>query len=46
MVGLNRGKVSDPSAPSGGVKQSDEGRKAARRPARVHAVPVHRGQLV
>jgi succinate-semialdehyde dehydrogenase/glutarate-semialdehyde dehydrogenase len=30
MVGLNRGKVSDPSAPSGGVKQSDEGRKAAR----------------
>jgi acyl-CoA reductase-like NAD-dependent aldehyde dehydrogenase len=31
MVGLNRAKVSDPRTPSGGVKQSDEGRKAARR---------------
>ena len=31
MVGLNRGALSDPSAPFGGVKQSGLGREGARR---------------
>jgi succinate-semialdehyde dehydrogenase/glutarate-semialdehyde dehydrogenase len=31
MVGLNRGLVSDPSAPFGGMKQSGLGREGARR---------------
>ncbi|HEX8496595.1 MAG TPA: aldehyde dehydrogenase family protein, partial [Actinomycetales bacterium] len=30
MVGVNRGLVSDPSAPFGGVKQSGLGREGAR----------------
>jgi succinate-semialdehyde dehydrogenase/glutarate-semialdehyde dehydrogenase len=30
MVGVNRGVVSDPSAPFGGVKQSGLGREGAR----------------
>ena len=30
MVGVNRGIVSDPSAPFGGVKQSGLGREGAR----------------
>jgi succinate-semialdehyde dehydrogenase/glutarate-semialdehyde dehydrogenase len=30
MIGLNRGLVSDPAAPFGGVKQSDLGREGAR----------------
>jgi len=46
MVGLNRGNASDPSAPSGDVKQSDEGGRRPGVPARVHTVPVHRGHLV
>jgi succinate-semialdehyde dehydrogenase/glutarate-semialdehyde dehydrogenase len=30
MVGLNRGLISDPAAPFGGVKQSGLGREGAR----------------
>ncbi len=30
MIGVNRGLVSDPSAPFGGVKQSGIGREGAR----------------
>ena len=29
MIGLNRGAVSDPAAPSGGMKQSGLGREGA-----------------
>ena len=47
MVGLNRGLVSDPAAPFGGVeaeRHRPRGRPRGR--ARLHRVEVHRGQLV
>ena len=47
MVGLNRGLVSDPAAPFGGVKQSGIGpRRAARGHRGVPRDQVHRHQLV
>ena len=47
MIGLNRGAVSDPAAPFGGMKQSGLGREGCeRRHLRVLRNPVHRHQLV
>jgi succinate-semialdehyde dehydrogenase / glutarate-semialdehyde dehydrogenase len=47
MVGLNRALVSDPAAPSGGVKQSGIGREGAHEGAPgVRRNRVHRGRLV
>ena len=47
MIGLNRGLVSDPAAPFGGIKQSGpRPRRRARRPDGVHGDPVHLGRLV
>jgi succinate-semialdehyde dehydrogenase/glutarate-semialdehyde dehydrogenase len=36
MVGINRGLVSDPAAPFGGVKQSGLGREGAREGIRAY----------
>ena len=45
MIGLNRGLVSDPAAPFGGMKQSrHRPRRRARGPDGVPRDPVHRGR--
>ncbi|MEZ5341984.1 MAG: aldehyde dehydrogenase family protein [Acidimicrobiales bacterium] len=46
MIGLNRGAVSDPAAPFGGMKQSGLGRGRQRRHLRVPRDAIHRYQLV
>ena len=47
MIGLNRGLVSDPAAPFGGVKQSgDRPRGRTRGNARISGVEVHRRAVV
>ena len=47
MIGLNRGLVSDPAAPFGGMKQSGLGREGAHEGLHgVHGDAVHFGELV
>ena len=47
MVGLNRGLVSDPAAPFGGMKQSGLGREGGHEGhVRIHGDPIHLCELV